>query len=775
MSDLIFDPNAPVDTGTDVWGPIDWEDDFVPDATADMPAWAVIALQVVFYIMLAFILLYLVSHWIFHSWSFVNIFNIGLAKRRKANSSWSDKLMPPLVIAMFLFYSVYMAGFVTVIMLQFQKYFASFIKITTRQTRNNINVLLWVFFFMAMFPVVVNMIAALIKLTRDYFYTRKVRSEFAKRCDEFVKENGLHAAVMPNADGSKVTTTAHSAAAIPGAAEKGLPLVYVMIPTFNEPLPNLMGAINGVAASDYPRLRVYVGFDNYDVEQQFFTLCRLMTGVPLRSETLARRGAASNSPTTPAAAAAASPSPATLASPVPDYAAGIAVAAEEEYTHKAVMGRKSMKYNGFDQIVTATANNAAAVRMSMSIDGRSPAFDPTQAGSASPAVSAFNGTPSIHSASMFERRQSLDFDAENCPDDYTMEYRGVQFTVCRFEHSGKLGTQRNMFERMQLELEEEGHVEDPYILFMDSDTAIMPDTVSQLVAEVQRYPQTRAVTGFVVSRNEDSYNFWRIMQDAEYIESMIYRNAEALMGAVTCLPGVLTMFKYPVLLDVAQDYFYQAEITSTFDFARRYLGEDRYMTHLLMERDGTHNLGFNSHAMCKTEAPSNFSNLLRQRRRWFLGTITNELIMLCTPLFWAKYPILMLTKLFQILKVGGAITYLLLVEVLFNLIFDYSTFKVDYLVWLIIVIIPNWLFVTIWAISEKRLKSVIVYLPYYLFNPFFQIAILMYSFLTVRQRTWGGPRAAVDGGADAPAVDADGNPVDLDDVVVDGQQQQQQR
>ncbi|KAI9176015.1 hypothetical protein H9P43_006379 [Blastocladiella emersonii ATCC 22665] len=749
MADPLFDPNANLPSDDDIIGPINWDDEFTGDATANLPPAVVLVLQILFYAMLAFILLYLVSHWIFHSWSFVNIYRMGDAKRKAVNASWSDKATPALVVVMFTLYTLYMGSFVYVI---------------------------------------VNMIAAIIKLTTDWLYTRKVRNDFTERKDEFLRSQGL----LP-ASGSSSSATdlahgpVHSPAASPDAAEKGLPLVYVLIPTYNEPLPNLMGAINGVAGSDYPRLRVYIGFDNYDVEQQFFTLCRLMTGVPLRSETLARRvaedsaarAAAANNQDSPAFGPMSPPTPGTTASAA-DLAGG--------YSPKVLMGRKSQKYNGFDQIVTG---GTGSIRGSVDHHRRDSFFaDPGEAASGDLAslgaahlyedasTSGGGSTPSLRLHAP-RGPQPLDFTAEDCPDAYTLEYRSTQITVCRFEHSGKLGTQRNMFERLQQELENEGHVEDPYILFMDSDTAIMPDTVSQLVAEVQRRPQTRAVTGMVVSRNEDCYNFWRIMQDAEYIESMIFRNAEALMGAVTCLPGVLTMFKYPVLLDVAQDYFYQREIASTFDFAQRYLGEDRYMTHLLMERPGTYTLGFNSQAMCKTEAPSNFNNLLRQRRRWFLGTITNELIMLCTPLFWRKYPLLMLTKFFQILKVGGAITYILLVELLFNLIFDYSTFKWDYLVWLLIVIIPNWLFVTVWAVLEKRLKAVLVFPAYYFFNPFFTIAILMYSFLTVRQRTWGGPRAAAATGDDdedaagdeddVGAIRRDGAPLETVVVVEDPQ------
>ncbi|ORZ29846.1 chitin synthase-domain-containing protein, partial [Catenaria anguillulae PL171] len=258
------------------------------------------------------------------------------------------------------------------------------------------------------------------------------------------------------------------------------------------------------------------------------------------------------------------------------------------------------------------------------------------------------------------------------------------------------------------------------------------------------------------------------MQDAEYIESMIFRNAEAIMGAVTCLPGVLTMFRYPVLCDVAPDYFYQSEgINTTFDFCQRYLGEDRFMTHLLMEKPGTHTLGFSTAAVCKTEAPGDFYTLLRQRRRWFLGTISNEIVMLCTPQFWVKFPLLMLTKFFMILKVGGAITYLVLMELIFAAIFD--SVKPEAFIWLMAIVVPNWLFVTVWAIKERRLKSVMIFPLYFWWNPFFTLVLLMYSFMTVRERTWGGPRAAAGGDADGhdEKKEDEGQGHELDEVVAD--------
>ena len=52
-------------------------------------------------------------------------------------------------------------------------------------------------------------------------------------------------------------------------------------------------------------------------------------------------------------------------------------------------------------------------------------------------------------------------------------------------------------------------------------------------------------------------------------------------------------------------------------------------------------------AFCKTEAVQNFKSLLKQRRRWFLGFITNEVCMLTDVRLWLRYPFLCLVRLGQ--------------------------------------------------------------------------------------------------------------------------------
>jgi cellulose synthase/poly-beta-1,6-N-acetylglucosamine synthase-like glycosyltransferase len=540
-----------------------------------------------------------------------------------------------------------------------------------------------------MFPVLVNILAALVKLVADGLHFRKEKVKLKNAIEHHYSQNTYHQQVLDPEIGLSGD----------GEAPPELPLVYVYIPVYNEPLPNLLGAIQGIISNDYPRLRLYVAFDNFEVQDTFFTLIRILRGVPILTETLERKY---NTKV---------PSLNTHDSEITIIENHHEVSKQKNSESLVNSIAKVEKYNGLHQLFH---------------DGS------TQSNSGS--NSSATGSASFDSLGSFT--------VENCPKELSVVCQGVPVKVMRFPHSGKLGTQRNMFERMKLELHDERSTEQPHVLFVDSDTALMKDTISCLVSELSRNKKAKACTGFVVSRNQDSYNFLRVFQDAEYIESMLFRNAEALLGAVTCLPGVLTLFKLETLLEVAETYFYQKEIASTYDFCRRYLGEDRYMTHILMEKYGNYALGFNSHAVCKTLAPSNFIDLLRQRRRWLLGTVTNDVVMICTIRFWIKFPLLMITRFCQLLKVGGAVTYMLLLQAAFQIVTGDGMLAWRYILWFLMILLPNWVFVTIWALWQKRYKACLMFPLHYFFNPLFMVIILLYSFATFQQRTWGGPRTA---------------------------------
>jgi len=345
-------------------------------------------------------------------------------------------------------------------------------------------------------------------------------------------------------------------------------------------------------------------------------------------------------------------------------------------------------------------------------------------------VDYLQGRPSTSNAVRF---------AENYPEMINVDFKGIHFTIARFEHSGKLGTQRKTFEYLQKKYPVGN--ERPRLFFIDSDVVLYPETVRELSMYLEKNEDREAVTGFVFCQNAWSFNLWQYMQDAEYAEAqLLYRSAETSLGSVTVLPGVCTMIRFEALESVAGDYFYSEAAKNAFDFCHKDLGEDRYLTHLLMmkspEKKGR--LGFWMLGKCKTEAVESFWKLVNQRRRWLLATITNEALMLSTPRLWFNMFFLMLFRFFMSLKFGGLLFYVYLLDVCLSYYENDILLKVLFLA---LAIVPQWFVVSLLAISERRFKIILLFPIFFLFGPLFTFFFTINSILTLRNRSWGGPRA----------------------------------
>jgi len=58
-------------------------------------------------------------------------------------------------------------------------------------------------------------------------------------------------------------------------------------------------------------------------------------------------------------------------------------------------------------------------------------------------------------------------------------------------------------------------------------------------------------------------------------------------------------------------------------------------------------IGMSTSSFCKTEAVQTFKSLLKQRRRWFLDFIANEICMLIDIRLWTRFTFLCLVRLAQ--------------------------------------------------------------------------------------------------------------------------------
>jgi chitin synthase len=113
---------------------------------------------------------------------------------------------------------------------------------------------------------------------------------------------------------------------------------------------------------------------------------------------------------------------------------------------------------------------------------------------------------------------------------------------------------------------------------------------------------------------------------------------ESLFGSVTCLPGCFTLYRLrtpdthkPLLIanQLIQDYS-ENRVDTLHMKNLLHLGEDRYLTTLLLKHFPRFKTQFIRDAHAYTVAPDDWKVLLSQRRRWINSTVHNlgELIFL---------------------------------------------------------------------------------------------------------------------------------------------------
>ena len=175
-----------------------------------------------------------------------------------------------------------------------------------------------------------------------------------------------------------------------------------------------------------------------------------------------------------------------------------------------------------------------------------------------------------------------------------------------------------------------------------------------------------------------------------------------------------------------------------FDFGKCHLGEDRWLTHLFMiGAQERYQIQMNTGAFCKTEAVQTFRSLLKQRRRWFLGFITNEACMLTDIRLWKRYPLLILIRLAQNTIRTTALLFLIMVISIITTSQEVTNLPFGFIA---VSLGLNWVLMLYFGAKLGRYK-IMLYPLMFVLNPFFNWLYMVYGIFTAGQRTWGGPRA----------------------------------
>ncbi|KAI7894899.1 chitin synthase [Mucor mucedo] len=177
-----------------------------------------------------------------------------------------------------------------------------------------------------------------------------------------------------------------------------------------------------------------------------------------------------------------------------------------------------------------------------------------------------------------------------------------------------------------------------YILMVDSDTEVYPDALNRLISCMLHDSRIIGLCGETELGNEDRSWTTMIQVYEYYISHHLVKSFESLFGSVTCLPGCFCMYRIrtankhqPLIVSPNVIHAYSDNQVDTLHKKNLlHLGEDRYLTTLIMKNFPEYKMMFTPYAKCRTVAPDEWRVLLSQRRRWINSTIHNllELILL---------------------------------------------------------------------------------------------------------------------------------------------------
>ncbi|KAI8969577.1 chitin synthase-domain-containing protein [Trametes punicea] len=216
-------------------------------------------------------------------------------------------------------------------------------------------------------------------------------------------------------------------------------------------------------------------------------------------------------------------------------------------------------------------------------------------------------------------------------------------------------------------------------LMVDADTKVYPDSLKYLVNCMHHDQMIMGVCG--ETRIANKRQSWvTAIQVFEYFIS--HHNAkafESVFGGVSCLPGCFSMFRLkarkqsgddwiPLIIkpEIVKEYS-QSVVTTLHQKNLLLLGEDRFLTTILLRTFPNRKMMFLPQAKCRTVVPDTFKVLLSQRRRWINSTIHNlmELVLvrnLCgTFCFSMQFVVFMDLLGTVVLPIAISLTYMLII------------------------------------------------------------------------------------------------------------------
>jgi chitin synthase len=285
-----------------------------------------------------------------------------------------------------------------------------------------------------------------------------------------------------------------------------------------------------------------------------------------------------------------------------------------------------------------------------------------------------------------------------------------------------------------------------FVLQVDADTIVAQDAATRMVAAFLADTRIIGLCGETGLSNAKRSAITMIQVYEYYISHCLTKAFESLFGSVTCLPGCFSMYRIRSS-ETGKPLFVSREVVDSYSEIRvdtlhmknlLHLGEDRYLTTLLLKHHPAYKTKFifNSHAW--TVAPESWTVFLSQRRRWINSTVHN------------------LIELIPLEQLCGfccfSMRFIVFVDLLSTVIQPVTVAYIVYLiVWLILdtSIIPFTSFILLGAIYglqaivfilRRKWEMIGWMIVYLLAMPIFSLGLPLYAFWHMDDFTWGNTR-----------------------------------
>jgi chitin synthase len=302
-----------------------------------------------------------------------------------------------------------------------------------------------------------------------------------------------------------------------------------------------------------------------------------------------------------------------------------------------------------------------------------------------------------------------------------------------------------------------------FVLMVDADTRIKDDSLSYMVSAMERDPNVMGLCGETRVANKVQSWVTMIQVYEYYVSHHLGKAFESIFGGVTCLPGCFCMYR----IKAAKGDGYSVPILANPDIVQMYssndvstlhkknlllLGEDRYLTTLMLRAYPHRKMIFVPKAVCKTVVPDSFKVLLSQRRRWINSTIHNLMELILVPQLCGIFCCSMQFVIFLEI-IGTVVLPAALLFFLFLLVAAF--FGGDVILPLLFMGIALLLQALLILLTTRRLIYIVWLIIYLVALPIWNLVLPLYAFWHFDDFSWGATRKVAGKDADHTGGDKD--------------------